>query len=86
MFLLLPFIQQSRTGKASGAIAIIVGKIDGAVIAAVALNAKMQTPLQLEMLGFSIDSSVRRGVCEGLAFFNNYPMQAQAGVAPMIKK
>ncbi|MBD3420624.1 MAG: hypothetical protein GF398_10955 [Chitinivibrionales bacterium] len=49
---------------------IVVGSVEDAVIAGMAINFNMADRLQLEMYGFSLDKQ-ESGMCEGLCLFNS---------------
>lgn len=61
---------------------VMIAEIDGSIIAGFGLNFNMQEKLQLEYLGFKIDSS-EPAICEGLLLFstqisfNSYPILYQ---------
>ena len=48
---------------------IIVGRLNGTIIAGAAINYAVHKRMQAEMLGFSIDKS-QTGICEGRALFS----------------
>jgi hypothetical protein len=58
---------------------ISAARFHGAIIAGVAVNVNMRAPLQLETMGFHVDTS-RPGVCEGLGIFS---LQVFAGATPV---
>ncbi len=58
---------------------ISVARFHDALIAGVAVNINMHAPLQLELMGFSIDKE-EPAICEGLGIFS---LQVLAGVTPV---
>lgn len=63
---------------------IYAARAGDAIIAAAAMNYDMTRPLQLEMIGFTVDKS-ETGVCEGLALFSLDTFAGHAAVSLRLK-
>jgi len=64
---------------------ILLGWLDGRIIASLAINRNMDRVLQLELMGFSIDKS-EPGICEGLSLFNHRVLVNNQSVGLLLKE